>query len=111
MQNAETVERIVKYHSNQNKTDLYIAENVSKITNQNQDKVAVDLVETEMVETEMAEVDLVEIEEEMIDHEKCLMQNAETVEMIVKYHSNQKKTDLYIAEIVSKITDNISKLF
>jgi hypothetical protein len=100
------VERIVKYHSNQNKTDLYIAENVSKITNQNQDKVAVDLVETEM-----AEVDLVEIEEEMIDHEKCLMQNAETVEMIVKYHSNQKKTDLYIAEIVSKITDNISKLF
>jgi carboxylesterase type B len=110
MQNAETVERIVKYHSNQNKTDLYIAENVSKITNQNQDKVAVDLVETEMVETEVA-VDLVEIEEEMKDHEKCMMQNAETVEMIVKYHSNQKKTDLYIAEIVSKITDNISKLF
>jgi carboxylesterase type B len=110
MQNAEIVERIVKYHSNQNKTDLYIAENVSKITNQNQDKVAVDLVETEMVETEVA-VDLVEIEEEMKDHEKCMMQNAETVEMIVKYHSNQKKTDLYIAEIVSKITDNISKLF
>jgi hypothetical protein len=53
----------------------------------------------------------VEIEEEMKDHEKCMMQNAETVEMIVKYHSNQKKTDLYIAEIVSKITDNISKLF
>jgi hypothetical protein len=39
------------------------------------------------------------------------MQNAEIVEMIVKYHSNQRKTDLYIAEIASKITDNISKLF
>ena len=100
MQNAEIVERIVKYHSNQNKTDLYIAENVSKITNQNHE------IETDLVE-DKAE-DLVE---EMIDHEKCMMQNAEIVEMIVKYHSNQKKTDLYIAENVSKITDNISKLF
>jgi hypothetical protein len=45
------------------------------------------------------------------EKEKCLTQNAGTVERIVKYHSNQKKTDLYIAEIVSKITDNISKLF
>jgi hypothetical protein len=100
MQNAEIVERTVKYHSNQNKIDLYIAENVSKITNQNHE------IETDLVE-DKAE-DLVE---EMIDHEKCMMQNAEIVEMIVKYHSNQKKTDLYIAENVSKITDNISKLF
>jgi hypothetical protein len=110
-QNAEIVEMIVKFHFNQKKTDLFIAENASKITNQNQDKVAVDLVETEMVETEVAEVDLVEIEEEMIDHEKCLTQNAEIVEMIVKYHFNQKKTDLFIAENASKIIDNTSELF
>jgi RecA/RadA recombinase len=104
------VERIVKYHSNQNKIDPYTAENVSKIINQSHDKVAVDLVETEMVETEVVE-DLVEIEEEMKDHEKCMMQNAEIVEMIVKYHFNQKKTDLYTAETASKITDNTNKLF
>jgi CxxC-x17-CxxC domain-containing protein len=30
------------------------------------------------------------------------MQNVGTVEMIVKYHSNQKKTDLYIAQIPFK---------
>jgi kynureninase len=101
MQNAEIVERIVKYHSNQNKTDLYIAENVSKITNQNHE------IEIDLVEDKVAE-DLVE---EMRDHEKCTMQNAEIVERIVKYHLDQKKTDLYIAENVSKITDNTNKSF
>jgi len=112
-QNAETVEMIVKYHFNQKKTDLYIAENVSKITNQNQEVAAVDPEEdpeedpAAMVEIE-AVLDLVE---ETTDHEKCLTQNAQTVEMIVKYHSNQKTTDLFIAEIVSKITDKISRLF
>jgi kynureninase len=99
-QNAEIVEMIVKYHSNQNKTDPYIAENVSKITNQNHE-IEIDLVEDKVE-------DLVE---EMKDHEKCMTQNAEIVEMIVKYHSNQRKTDLYIAENVSKITDNTNKLF
>jgi protein subunit release factor A len=99
-QNAEIVELIVKYHSNQKKTDPYIAENVSKITNQNHE------IETDLVEDKVE--DLVE---EMTDHEKCMTQNAEIVELIVKYHSNQKKTDLFIAENVSKNTDNISKLF
>ena len=99
-QNAEIVEMIVKYHSNQNKIDPYIAENASKITNQNHE-IEIDLVEDKGE-------DLVE---EMKDHEKCMTQNAEIVEMIVKYHSNQKKTDLYIAETASKITDNTNKLF
>jgi hypothetical protein len=94
------VEMIVKYHSNQNKIDPYIAENVSKITNQNHE-IEIDLVEDKGE-------DLVE---EMKDHEKCMTQNAEIVEMIVKYHSNQRKTDLYIAENVSKTTDNTNKLF
>jgi hypothetical protein len=99
-QNAEIVEMIVKYHSNQNKIDPYIAENASKITNQNHE-IEIDLVEDKGE-------DLVE---EMKDHERCMTQNAEIVEMIVKYHSNQKKTDLYIAENASKITDNTNKLF
>jgi hypothetical protein len=92
---------IVKYHSNQNKTDPYIAENVSKITNQSHDKV----------EDQVEMIEVLDLVIEMKDHEKCMTQNAEIVEMIVKYHSNQRKTDLYIAEIASKITDNISKLF
>jgi len=99
-QNAEIVEMIVKYRSNQNKIDPYIAENASKITNQNHE-IEIDLVEDKGE-------DLVE---EMKDHERCMTQNAEIVEMIVKYHSNQKKTDLYIAENASKITDNTNKLF
>jgi hypothetical protein len=105
---VEIVEMIVKFHFNQKKTDLFIAENASKITNQNQDKVAVDLV-AEMAVDKV--VDLVEIEEETIDHEKCSTQNVEIVEMIVKSHSNQKKTDLFIAENASKIIDNTSENF
>jgi ribosome-associated toxin RatA of RatAB toxin-antitoxin module len=108
MQNALTVEMIVRYHSNQKMTDLFIAENVSKIINQNQEVVVAAMVEDQvaaMVEDQVAAV------EEMTDHEKCLTQNAVTVEMIVRYHSNQKMTDLFIAENVSKITDKITKLF
>jgi hypothetical protein len=100
MQNAVIVVPIVKYHFNQKKIDPYIAENVSKITNQHQE------IETDLVADKVE--DLVE---ETIDHEKCMTQNAEIVEVIVKYHFNQKKTDLYIAENVSKITDNTNKLF
>jgi hypothetical protein len=57
---------------------------------------------------EMTEVPgLVEIQE-TTDQEKCLPQPVGTAEMSVKYHSNQKKTDLFIAENVSKITNKIS---
>jgi predicted P-loop ATPase/GTPase len=101
-QNAVTVEMNVKYHSSQKTTDLFIAESASKITNPHQDLVE-DLVAT--VETEV--LDLVE---EMIDHEKCLTQNAVTVEMIVKSHLDQKTTDLFIAESVSKITNKVKKI-
>jgi hypothetical protein len=92
----------VKYHSNQKKTDLFIAENASKTINQPQDKVAVDLVEdlADLVATEA--LDLVE---ETTDHVKCMMQNVVTVELIPKCHSNQKKTDLFIAENASKNTE------
>jgi len=39
------------------------------------------------------------------------MQNVGIVERIAKYHSNQKKIDLFIAMSVSKITDEVRKLF
>ena len=102
MQNVGTVEMTVKYHSNQKKTDLYIAKIASKNTNQNH-VVVPDLVEDRiMVEVTVAP-DLVDA---TTDQERCLMQNVGTVEMTVKYHSNQKKTDLYIAENASKIIDD-----
>ena len=119
MQNAEIVEMIAKYHSSQKKTDLFIVENVSKNINQNE-VVGIDLeadLEADlevMAETEapvMAETEAPVLVEEMTGHEKCLMQNAEIVEMIAKYHSSQKKTDLFIAMNASKNTETISKLF
>jgi hypothetical protein len=96
---------IVKYHSNQNKTDPYIAENASKNTNQSHEKVA------DLVEDQVEMIEVLDLVIEMTDHEKCLTQNAEIVEMIVKYHLDQRKIDLYIAENASKNTDNINKFF
>jgi hypothetical protein len=103
--NREDREMIVKYHSNQNKTDPYIAENASKNTNQSHEKVA------DLVEDQVEMIEVLDLVIEMTDHEKCLTQNAEIVEMIVKYHLDQRKIDLYIAENASKNTDNINKFF
>ena len=41
----------------------------------------------------------------LIEKEKCIPQHVVTVEMNVKCHSSQKKTDLFIAGNASKITD------
>ena len=110
-----TVKMNAKYHSNQKMTDLFIVENASKIINQNQEVMVDQEVDQEvMAETEvlvMVETEVLVMVEETIDHEKCLMQNAEIVEMIAKYHSNQKKTDLFIAMNASKNIETISKLF
>jgi hypothetical protein len=80
-----------------------------------EDQAAAAMVEDQaaaaMVEDQAAAAMVEDQVEEMIDHEKCLTQNAPTVEMIVNYHSNQEKTDLCIVENVSKITDKITKLF
>jgi hypothetical protein len=105
----------VKFHSNQKTIDLFTVENVSKIINHNNVVVALDMVEDQVlvedqVMVEMTEVlGLVEVQE-TTDQEKCLQQPAVTVEMNVKFHSNQKRTDLFTAKNVSKITDKISKL-
>jgi hypothetical protein len=110
----------VKYHSNQKTTDLYIAENVSKSINPKNAPAVLDLAEDQVMAEDqvtedqvMAEDQVIEAPDsvEMIDQEKCLLQPVVTVAMNVKYHSNQKTTDLYIAENVSKITDKTSKLF
>jgi CxxC-x17-CxxC domain-containing protein len=81
---------------------LFIAENASKITNQHQEKVAVDLEEDLAVD--LVEIEVLDLVIETTDHEKCMTQNVVIVEMIVKYHSNQEKTDLFIAENASKTT-------
>ncbi len=105
-----TVEMNVKYHSSQKTIDLYIVENVSKIINPHNVVVALDMAE-DLVMVEMTEVPgLVEVQE-ITDQEKCLPQPVVTVEMNVKYHSSQKKIDLFIAKNVSKIINKISKLF
>jgi hypothetical protein len=105
----------VKYHSNQKTTDLFIAENVSRNTNHKNVVVDLDLVVDPVMAEDQVIEDPVMAEDqdsvEMTDQERCLPQHAVTVEMNVKYHSNQKTTDLFIAENVSKITDKISKSF
>ena len=105
--NAGIVETIVKCHSSPRKTDLFIAETASKITNLLHDLEAVDLEEDPAV---MAATEALDLADETTDHVKCLTQSAETVETIVKCHSSPRKTDLFIAETVSKITDKIKKI-
>jgi len=97
----------VKYHSNQKMTDQFIAENVSKSINHRNVVVVLAMVEVAMVEDlAMAEdPDLAET----IDQEKCSKQHAGIVGMNVKYHSNQKMTDQFIAENVSKTTNKTRK--
>jgi hypothetical protein len=94
----------VKYHSNQKKTDLFIAEIASKIINLHQEKVVVDLVEDL---ADLVEIEALDLVIETTDHVKCMTQNVGTVEMNVKCHSNHEKTDLFIAEIASKTTNKI----
>jgi hypothetical protein len=116
-----TVETNVKYHSSLKTTDLFIVESASKITNLNAPAVDRDLV----VEVEVATVEEVLVmavealaseEAEVLDlvetdQEKCILQPVATVEMNVKYHSNQRTIDQFIAKNASKITDKISQFF
>ena len=107
LQNAGIVETIVKCHFSLKRTDLFIAETVSKITNLHHDLVEDDLEEDLAA---MAVIGVLDLVEETTDHVKCLTQNAETVETIVRCHSSLKRKDLFIAETVSKITDKIKKI-
>jgi len=98
----------VKFLFNQKKIDLFIAENAFKITSHNElvDRDLEDLALAEMIEVLGLVEDL-----ETTENEKCLPQNAVTVEMNVKFLFNQKKIDLFIAENVFKIINKINHLF
>ncbi len=118
MQNAEIVEKIVRFHLSQDKTNQFIVTTVSKTINQQETTVAeadlvdaavADMVEVETVDAEPA--DMVEIAvavedlEETDLQEKCTKQNVQTVEMNVKFHSNQTEKNQFIVTTVSKITN------
>ncbi len=105
MQSVVTVEKIARSHSNQKKTDLSIVMIVSKIIDLHQKAVA------GLVTVQEVSIEAQDLVEEMTDHAKCLMQNVATVEKIARSHSNQKKTDLSIVMIVSKITGKISSTY
>ncbi len=118
---AVTVETNVRYHLNQKITDPFIVESVSKITNHKNEEapglvevvvlglevvVVLGLAEMTVVLGLMVVLGLTEI----TDPEKCTKQLAVTVETNVRYHLNQKITDPFIVESVSKITDRMKNL-
>ena len=118
---AVTVETNARYHLNQKITDPFIVESVSKITNHKNEEapglvevvvlglevvVVLGLAEMTVVLGLMVVLGLTEI----TDPEKCTKQLAVTVETNVRYHLNQKITDPFIVESVSKITDRMKNL-
>ena len=124
MQLVEIVEKNVKFHLNQDKTNQFIVTTVSKITNQQEMTVAEadladvaveDMVETAVVEdleeTEMADAvpedmaetaAVVEDLEETDLQEKCTQLHVQSVEQNVKFHSNQMEKNQFIVTTVSK---------
>ena len=117
---AVTVETNVRYHLNQKITDPFIVESVSKITNHKNEE-APGLVEVVVLGLEVVVLGLAEMTvvlglmvvlglTEITDPEKCTKQLAVTVETNARYHLNQKITDPFIVENVSKITDRIKNL-
>jgi hypothetical protein len=97
-----TVATNVKYHLSQDKTSLFIVTNAFRSTNHKAEVAeAADLAEATEVVTEAAVTTEVQ---ETTDHEKCTKQHVATVATNVKYHSSQKKTDLFIARTASKTT-------
>ena len=113
MQLVEIVEKNVKFHLNQDKTNQFIVTTVSKITNQQEMTVVeADLEETAVVEDleeadvepeDMAETDaVVEDLEETDLHEKCIQLHVQNVEQNVKFHSNQMEKNQFIVTTVSK---------
>jgi len=96
-----TVATNVKYHSSQEETSLFIVTNAFRSTNHKAE--AADLAEMTEVVTE---ADSTEVQE-TTDHEKCTKQHVATVATSVKYHSSQKRTDLFIVRNASQIIEEI----
>ena len=114
MQLVEIVEKTVRFHLSQDKTNQFIVTTVSKITNQQEMTVVeADLAETVVVEADLAEADVepedmaetdvvVEDLEETDLHEKCIQLHVQSVEQNVKFHSNQMEKNQFIVTTVSK---------
>jgi len=96
-----TVATSVKYHSSQEETSLFIVTNAFRSTNHKAE--AADLAEMTEVVTE---ADSTEVQE-TTDHEKCTKQHVATVATNVKYHSSQRRTDLFIVRNASQIIEEI----
>ena len=124
MQLVEIVEKTVRFHLSQDKTNQFIVTTVSKTTNQQEmtvaeadlaDAAVEDMVETAVVEdleeTEMADAVpedmaetavVVEDLEETDLQEKCTQLHVQSVEQNVKFHSNQMEKNQFIVTTVSK---------
>ena len=111
MQLVEIVEKIVRFHLSQDKTNQFIVTTVSKTINQKEVTVEeADLAETAVVEDlvdvepeDMAETTaVVEDLEETDHHERCTQLHAQNVEQNVKFHSNQMEKNQFIVTTVSK---------
>ena len=113
MQLVEIVEKNVRFHLNQDKTNQFIVTTVSKITNQQEmtvveadlaeTAVVEDLVEADVEPEDMAETDaVVEDLEETDPHERCIQLLAQNVEQNVKFHSNQTEKSQFIVTTASK---------
>jgi len=96
-----TVATNVKYHLSQEETSLFIVTNAFRSTNHKAE--AADLAEAIEVVTEAVTTEV----QETTDHEKCTKQHVATVATSVKYHSSQKRTDLFIARNASQIIEEI----
>ena len=124
MQLVEIVEKTVRFHLSQDKTNQFIVTTVSKTTNQQEMTVAEadladgavaymletvvveDLEETEMADAvpeDMAETAVVAEDLEETDlQEKCTQLHVQSVEQNVKFHSNQMEKNQFIVTTVSK---------
>ena len=124
MQLVEIVEKTVRFHLSQDKTNQFIVTTVSKTTTQQEmtvaeadlaDAAVADMVETVVVEdleeTEMADAvpedmaetaAVVEDLEETDLQEKCTQLHVQSVEQNVKFHSNQMEKNQFIVTTVSK---------
>ena len=86
----------VRYHSGPKRIDRFIVKNAFKIIDRSD---AVGVMADQRVLVEIA------------GQGKCLMQNAPTVEMNVRYHSGPKRIDRFIVKNAFKITGITSRLY
>ena len=114
MQLVQTVVKIVKFHLSQHKANQSIALNVFRNTNpktevaQDMGEVAQDMGEVAQDMGEVAQVG--EVAQDLTeDHEKCTKRLVAIVVKIVKFHSNQNRTNQSIATNVSQIIEEIKK--